>query len=152
MIPNPTSTVEAFEARHGLSYFDAENYIILFEDGATRDANPFGMLREPPTDPLELARRKLNFWRKVTADAENLFQRQKEQFERGNPGIYRREGGGFEDNAYTPEHKERVLKSLRARVCRYRIRFKKAQERYEALAPKRTQATAPASTFSDINI
>jgi hypothetical protein len=74
------SRVEQFDAEHGASVFQ-DNWIV-FEDGAMREGNSYGVLSDPPEDPLQLAKRKLRYREIILQRATEEFRSRKDYFVR----------------------------------------------------------------------
>ena len=53
--------IQVFDRRHGASV--SQDGWFLYEDGAMREYNPLGALRDPPADPWQLAKRQWYFWK-----------------------------------------------------------------------------------------
>ena len=66
-----------FDKRHGANVF-AEGWI-RFEDGAVREADPLGLMMEPPADPYERARRQAHYRKIVCERAVRAFDQAKQQ-------------------------------------------------------------------------
>jgi hypothetical protein len=69
--------IAAFDRLHGASIF--HEGFIRFEDGACREANPLGVMVDPPADPWDRAKRVL-MYRKI------IFQRAVRAFDQAKQG------------------------------------------------------------------
>jgi len=70
--------IDAFDQRHGnFVFLGPQPGALLFEDGAYRECNPYGVLREPPDDPYERAKVVVRYWttkRDLTRDEFRQFK------------------------------------------------------------------------------
>lgn len=67
--------IAAFDKSHGASVY--HDGWIRFVDGAYREANPLGLMVDPPTEPYELAKRKSHYHKIVFERAVRAFDQAK---------------------------------------------------------------------------
>jgi hypothetical protein len=96
----------------------------IYPDGAAMEKGTYGALREPPTDPYELAKAKL-LWGQVKFErAKTAFEDLKERLDSNAA-----HGVGVDDNELEK------LKSLRAEAVKLRTRLRRLEKDAEAKAP-----------------
>jgi ferredoxin len=102
--------IQEFDARHGRAIYDGRN-TIWFEDGACREACPYGALEEPPKDERKYLLNVERFWELSLARAVDAFRDYK-AYVTGRRGV---NGGYVLAGPIQPEHVEK-LEKLKAEV------------------------------------
>ena len=128
--------VRAFDDEHGDS-IQYEGWI-FYSDGAARETNPQGVLKSPPTDPWELAKKIASFRELVYAYAADKFRTAKQQ-----AGANLRGALSYQGRCGAPPDAQVAvaeLEELRDAARSARDKFTAAQKAVEAAKPDHLKA------------
>lgn len=110
------------------------NSTIYFPDGAFRDANPLGILGDPPEDLYLRAQNKVTYWETRFKEAQTEFEDKKEMLL------------SFAKSPYTSldvEEAKRQLKGLRTRVRLRQRKLEAAKDELEEHTPQGLRKRSP---------
>jgi hypothetical protein len=127
--------INDFIKRNGDFILIPDSCTILHESGATRDRNPYGYLKEPPTDDYERARLQLKFISRKLELASEEFATYKHGFLIST----RNWAKSKFTSALRPEQKDglAVLKGLKDKVTSWRKKENEAKVNLEKAKPEK---------------
>lgn len=113
--------VKAFDAQHSSEARPPvfEDGWVIFSDGACRDGNPLGALKEPPTDDWQRLKRIALYWKVSLRHATRKFNEMKDPLVRGAQAQVAARNAGEPPPVAEAERKLRLLRRVVKRAQRH---------------------------------